>query len=226
MMMPDEATIQDFKVTDNCFVHCVVTEAPSRLQMPSPPSDAPQDDEDEEDDDPSTRRGFDTLRASGMSRLAVTALRAYFSAEVREFAASSPPPQREGESDWDRQMESEERWMATQGATSEFAINVRGAQRGGAGGGMLGSGVGMFRGGGRLLGLEGVSEDEDGAGGNARDFMFGFVMGSFLGVIMLLWMWEGSVPRRQKLGILAGVTFQLGIKLMKFVQVKEPEDTE
>lgn len=40
-----------------------------------------------EDDDPSTRRGFDSLRGNGMTRAEVTAIRAYFSAQVREVRA-------------------------------------------------------------------------------------------------------------------------------------------
>ena len=40
--------------------------------------------QEEEDDDPSTRRGFDVLRNNGMTRGEVTAIRSYFSAEVRQ----------------------------------------------------------------------------------------------------------------------------------------------
>ncbi|CAM9616935.1 unnamed protein product, partial [Discosporangium mesarthrocarpum] len=128
MLLPDEAPVQDFKVTNNSFVHCVVTAAPPQQQLPSPP-DNEQQEEEEEDDATNPRRGFDALRGRGVSRAAVTALRAYFSSDVREFSANLLAPEREGQSDWDRQMDSEERWMATQGATSEFALNLRGAQQ-------------------------------------------------------------------------------------------------
>lgn len=40
-----------------------------------------------------------------------------------QFAASLPPSDREGQTDWDRQVESEELWMRAQPATSEFALN-------------------------------------------------------------------------------------------------------
>lgn len=45
-----------------------------------------------EDDDPTTRRGFDSLRNNGMTRGEVTAIRGYFSSQVREVSASFPPP--------------------------------------------------------------------------------------------------------------------------------------
>lgn len=44
-----------------------------------------------EDDDPATRRGFDGLRNNGMTRGEVTAIRGYFSSQVRQVSASIPP---------------------------------------------------------------------------------------------------------------------------------------
>lgn len=90
--------------------------------------------------------------------------------------------------------------MAAQPPTSEFALNVSMARRG-SGRGSLG-------------GLDGLS-DEEGSAGATRDFMFGFAMGAFLGVIMLLWMWEAQVPRKQKLGILMGVTFKYSVYVLQ-----------
>ena len=87
--------------------------------------------------------------------------------------------------------------MRAQPATSEFALNVSMARRG------------MARGD-PLVGLDGT-----GPSGGRRDFIFGFAMGSFLGFIMLLWMWESAVPRRQKLGILAGVTFRQSLNMLQ-----------
>lgn len=42
---------------------------------------------------------------------------------MHQFAANLPPSDREGQTDWDRQVESEELWMRAQPATSEFALN-------------------------------------------------------------------------------------------------------
>lgn len=90
--------------------------------------------------------------------------------------------------------------MRAQSPTSEFALNVSMARR------STGQG-------GSLTGLDGF--DGSGSSGGTRDFMFGFAMGAFLGVIMLLWMWEAAVPRKQKLGILAGVTFKQTATMMQ-----------
>lgn len=96
--------------------------------------------------------------------------------------------------------------MRAQPPTSEFALNVSMARRGAGRGGSL-------------AGLDGF--DDDGAAGGTRDFMFGFVMGAFLGVIMLLWMWEAAVPRKQKLGILAGVTFKQTVIMVQAAMNKK-----
>lgn len=32
---PEEALVKDFGLTENCYVHCVVTAAPPRLRLPS-----------------------------------------------------------------------------------------------------------------------------------------------------------------------------------------------
>lgn len=192
MLNPDEAHVKDFGLTENCYVHCVVTAAPPRLHLPSlTPEQA--EEEEGEDDDPTTRRGFDGLRNNGMTRGEVTAIRGYFSSQVREYATTLPASERENQTDWDRQLETEELWMRAQSPTSEFALNVSMARR------STGQG-------GSMTGLDGF--DGSGSSGGTRDFMFGFAMGAFLGVIMLLWMWEAAVPRKQKLGILAGVTFK------------------
>ncbi|CAB1117068.1 unnamed protein product [Ectocarpus sp. CCAP 1310/34] len=300
MLNPDEALIKDFGLTENCYVHCVITAAPPRLRLPSlTPEQAAEEasgnpgetsevllltggkerhlllctsccihlrgvsfwrsdtgrdggpsslslvrrrgrfdasilsaclrihqtrfdnrtgrfygsldkcrggryrrdlrgqaerrleseTEEVEDDDPATRRGFDALRNNGMTRGEVTAIRGYFSAQVRE-------------------VESEELWMRAQPATSEFALNVSMARR------TTGPG-------GTLTGLDGF--DDAGSGGT-RDFMFGFAMGAFLGVIMLLWLWEAAVPRRQKLGILAGVTFKQTVQMVQAAANRRDED--
>lgn len=49
--------------------------------------------------------------------------------------------------------------------------------------------------------------------GSPRDFAWGFVMGFVLGFIMLLYLWERSVSHRSKLGIMAGASCQLLLKV-------------
>lgn len=92
-------------------------------------------------------------------------------------------------------MVAEEAWMSAQSESSEFAINT-GRQRRAA-----------------LLPRAAVGTwsdyDETPPIGSTRDFVFGFIMGFFLRYIMLFWVFEGSVPQRQKLGILCGVLLHL-----------------
>jgi hypothetical protein len=45
--------------------------------------------------------------------------------------------------------------------------------------------------------------------GTDRDFLWGFMLGFFMGFIMLVWVWMPSVPHKQKLGILTGLSVQL-----------------
>lgn len=35
MLSPDESVVKEFGLTENCYVHCVVTAAPPRLRLPS-----------------------------------------------------------------------------------------------------------------------------------------------------------------------------------------------
>jgi len=50
--------------------------------------------------------------------------------------------------------------------------------------------------------------------GQPKDFVLGFLMGLFLGIIMLFWLWEQG-PYRQKMGIMSGVSCQLGMRYIK-----------
>mmetsp|Transcript_18387 Transcript_18387/g.34713 ORF Transcript_18387/g.34713 Transcript_18387/m.34713 type:complete len:227 (-) Transcript_18387:178-858(-) len=52
--------------------------------------------------------------------------------------------------------------------------------------------------------------------GTNGDFILGFIMGFFLGVLTLIWVWQRAVPRRQKLGIMLGFGCNL---VLSFVQV-------
>mmetsp|Transcript_6037 Transcript_6037/g.14578 ORF Transcript_6037/g.14578 Transcript_6037/m.14578 type:complete len:212 (+) Transcript_6037:221-856(+) len=52
--------------------------------------------------------------------------------------------------------------------------------------------------------------------GSNGDFVLGFIMGFFLGVLTLIWVWQRAVPRRQKLGIMLGFGCNL---LLSFIQV-------
>ena len=58
--------------------------------------------------------------------------------------------------------------------------------------------------------------------GSDRDFMWGFLLGFFVGFLMLVWVWMPSVPHKQKLGILTGISLQLALSLLR---AKEDDET-
>eukprot|EP00522_Entomoneis_paludosa_P018353 CAMPEP_0172451892 /NCGR_PEP_ID=MMETSP1065-20121228/9727_1 /TAXON_ID=265537 /ORGANISM="Amphiprora paludosa, Strain CCMP125" /LENGTH=479 /DNA_ID=CAMNT_0013203863 /DNA_START=395 /DNA_END=1834 /DNA_ORIENTATION=- len=51
--------------------------------------------------------------------------------------------------------------------------------------------------------------------GNDRDFLAGFMLGFFVGFLMLVWVWMPTVPHKQKLGILTGITVQLALNTLR-----------
>mmetsp|Transcript_26177 Transcript_26177/g.72213 ORF Transcript_26177/g.72213 Transcript_26177/m.72213 type:complete len:463 (-) Transcript_26177:6489-7877(-) len=51
--------------------------------------------------------------------------------------------------------------------------------------------------------------------GNDRDFLCGFMLGFFVGFLMLVWVWMPTVPHKQKLGILTGITVQLALNTLR-----------
>jgi DUF2407 C-terminal domain len=51
--------------------------------------------------------------------------------------------------------------------------------------------------------------------GTDKDFVYGFFLGFFVGFFMLVWVWMPTVPHKQKLGILTGISFQLALGMLK-----------
>ena len=51
--------------------------------------------------------------------------------------------------------------------------------------------------------------------GTDRDFVWGFLLGFLVGLLMLVWVWLPSVPHKQKLGILTGICFQLAFSMLR-----------
>jgi len=51
--------------------------------------------------------------------------------------------------------------------------------------------------------------------GTDKDFIWGFILGFFVGFIMLFWVWMPTVPHKQKIGIMTGISFQLGLNLLR-----------
>lgn len=195
MLADDSALMSLYKVKANDFIHCAISSSAPKQIKPSESMSADPDNDDEEDDE-TTRRGFDRLR-SCMSRDEVQAIRLYFYPQVSTLLSQSPAV--EGEVTEDRIYRIEEEWMNQQGPLSEFALNVRPR---------LDTEYRIEMPAGQVE--YSAMETE----GTYFDMVWGFLMGLLLGFILLFWLWERSVPTRQKLGIILGVVLNLIISMM------------
>ena len=130
------------------------------------------------------------------------ALRSYFAESINAYGATQR--RIEGEEDNDRRYRIEEEWMARQGETSEYAVNVGPVIR--RNGGSLGNEEEGRR---RTLRATPLPQ------GDSRDFYWGFILGFCLGVVMLFWLFaESSMSYQQRMGILVGVGCQLSWSIM------------
>lgn len=269
-----------------------------------PPSnsrdDTSSDEEDEGDGDDleagRQRRGFDRLRATGLSRDEIAAIRIYFARQVDRFGERRERNRRRLEREREEEQRREQRqrqqadggaggeeggnaatstasgndsnsnnnnnesstssssaqdirndrlrledeWMAAQGPTSEFRLNLNanvaplilGALRNGGAGGLAfrggaaaGGGGTATTGGGGFAGSLGTGPDgmtapwaaatarSSSLVGSDRDFVWGFILGFFVGFIMLFWVWMPTVPHKQKLGLLTGMCLHMALKM-------------
>lgn len=193
LLANDQLQLKDYKLlTDQSFVHCVITK-----HGPVATDDRQsQETEEEQQLNPASLRGFDRLRVN-MGQDEVQALRLYFYPQVAAQIAASEV--REGESAEDRIYRVEEEWIGAQGPQSEYILNV-GPLR------MNNNTIAIDM-------LDGYTEEV--REGTSVDFMWGFVMGLLLGFILLFWLWERSVSRKQKLGIVVGVMTNIFITILQ-----------
>lgn len=163
------------------------------------------------------RRGLDRLRTTGMSRQEISVLRTYFSRHIERHIQQHPNVHDDEMDLRRRRWLYEEDWMAQQGPTSEFRLNLNQTtllrfaaasdpsmafnnwRSAAAGGGVGGAGT----------------TTASGTLGTDRDFMWGFLMGFFVGFVMLVWVWMPTVPHKQKIGILTGISFQLTMNVLR-----------
>jgi hypothetical protein len=97
-----------------------------------------------------------------------------------------------------RRLLQEDAWMAAQGPGSEFRLNLNQTTNPAA-----------------LLRFSAQDTLFRTSIGTDRDFMWGFLLGFFVGFLMLVWVWMPSVPHKQKLGILTGISLQLAFSLLR-----------
>ncbi|KAH7488555.1 hypothetical protein PRIC1_007331 [Phytophthora ramorum] len=195
MLSDDKASLESCKVKNEDFVHCAISSAPPKAVVNQV---AATDSEPEERDDPSGRRGFDRLR-DRLSREEIQALRLYFYPQLSVYISQADRVP--GESSEDRIYRLEEEWMASQGPQSEFALNVVPTAR-----------IAMDT----QIDMNGMNNsilaaDNEGTG---TEFLWGFLMGLLLGVFMLLMLLDRSVPRKQKVGLLLGVSMNFFLSVV------------
>jgi DUF2407 C-terminal domain/DUF2407 ubiquitin-like domain len=235
LLHPDAAPISEFKVHNNDVVHAVlaapgvrgpterrvptssdtntnnntsrrrggtivgpggrVTRAPNASggQWGSDDSNSSEDDDDLEQGG-RERMGFDRLRASGLRRQEITAIRMYFGRHVDRHIQQNPQDHQDETDLRRRRLLYEEDWMSLQGPTSEFRLNLSNNT---------------------LLRFASVETNWRTSLGTDRDFMWGFLLGFFVGFIMLVWVWMPTVPHKQKIGILTGISFQLAMNVLR-----------
>jgi hypothetical protein len=188
-----------------------------------PDSDTDNDNDGEDVEAAALRLGFDRLRNSGMRRQEVTILRAYFSRHVDRWirlqpaaaqAAAFPVGEVVEPDPMRRRYMQEDAWMQAQGPASEFRLNLAGSYTARS---MTNDALWRSASAG-IGGMNGIGNSGSGASasvGNDRDFLWGFMLGFFVGFIMLVWVWMPTVPHKQKLGILTGISLQLALGMLK-----------
>ncbi|KAJ0399150.1 hypothetical protein ATCC90586_002654 [Pythium insidiosum] len=192
MLSDDKATLESYKIKSEDFIHCAISAAPPKAVV----NQMSADQEPEEREDPARRRGFDRLR-DRLSREEVQALRLYFYPQLSLYISQAERVP--GESSEDRIYRLEEEWMASQGPHSEFALNVVPTAR-----------IAMDQ---MDVNVDSsiLAADNEGTG---TEFLWGFLMGLLLGVFMLLMLLDRSVPRKQKIGLLLGVSMNFFLSVV------------
>lgn len=239
LLHPDDAPISEFKVHNNDAVHAVLAapgvRAPAERRVASSSSstttnnnssntttsrrrggtivgpggrvtrapnangdsqwDNPNSSDDEEEMEQGRERmGFDRLRSSGLRRQEITAIRMYFGRHVERHIQLHSNEHQDETDLRRRRLLFEEDWMSLQGPTSEFRLNLSNNT---------------------LLRYATVETNWRTSLGTDRDFMWGFLLGFFVGFVMLVWVWMPTVPHKQKIGILTGISFQLAMNVLR-----------
>jgi len=200
LLAPDVAPLRNFHMKDGDCVHAVLAAAGVRGGHQAAMSQGFREEDDIEEQD---LLGFDRLRATGLTREEIGAIRLYFSRHVDRFIE-----ERGEEDESENRFLMEDEWMETQGPNSEFRLN-------------LNTNNPLMQG--PLLDVYPNIRISTFVGTD-RDFVWGFILGFFVGFIMLFWVWMPTVPHKQKLGILTGISFQLGLNLLRTMSTGPHKD--
>jgi hypothetical protein len=165
--------------------------------------------------------GFDRLRTTAsLRRTEITVLRMYFNSHIDAFLRERPELvahlQRIEPTDTLRRRRwAEQAWMEAQSPTSDFAMNVMDQQHnynGVVATTTAGGGIGLRST--TPLMTTTTTRLNHHRGTDNREFIWGFLLGYFVGYYMLIWVWIPSIPYRQKMGILAGYCLSITMGLL------------
>jgi len=170
--------------------------------------------------------GLDRLRVThGLGRADIMALRIYFNAHIDRWLqqqqqadaendtannnnSATAASQRESDALRRRRLQEEE-WMRAQGPASEFRLNLN-LHSNNSNNNTLRFGTGADN---NMMTTALLRHGS--VVGTDRDFVWGFLLGFFVGFLMLIWIWLPTVPHKQKLGILTGYSFHLALGMLK-----------
>jgi len=187
-------------------------------------SNSSSSDTDDDIENSRERLGFDRLRSTGLTRDEIEAIRLYFSRQVDRYITEHRRLSAENEGTLDDpdsadaspafRLRMEDAWMETQGPNSEFRLNLNTNNP------LLHQTTPFFLSSSETDSLLSNVRTSD-LVGTDRDFVWGFILGFFVGFIMLFWVWMPTVPHKQKLGILTGISFQLGLNLLRTMSTSD-----
>jgi hypothetical protein len=165
----DPHSLHQSRITQHTILHCAVSEAPdTAAALPAHPAH-----------DEQVLRGFDRLRAMGLSAEEVAAVRTQFSASqsVQTQLGARPSPEllTQLEENWiEHELTPEDRQVAA-------AHAIEHTQREGSGAQLFG----------------------------------GMLSGFVLGLLAVYWLWDSSVTRQGKFGLLTGLALNLMFGLIR-----------
>lgn len=201
LLEEDERALGDYGLCDESCVMAAVSQKPSH--------DAHDSENNEEDQVRVTVdrfAGFERLRSAGLSSAEIDAIRNTFFPAVEQWAEGRPGLR--NESPHSRLLRLEEEWMLAQPSNSEFRTNT-----------------GLYAVRNRLGGVnirsienretEGSAEGQQVTrDGTREDFVAGIIMGFLLGFIVVFWVWEGSMTRMRKRGVIVGIGLNVLLQLV------------
>lgn len=218
MLQPPTAKLNELNLLDGSYIHAVVSDINSTNYMTSSSSNNSTNTFTNTSPtipiviDRSNLRGLDRLLNDGLSIDEVAAVRSVFRQQIDAFAIIVPRMPEEDVISYQSRVE--DRWMQVQSSHSEFSMNLPHRNRSvfltptthattttGE------SDVTTMDGNAFTASLyRDYSTEEVTAQGTFSDFIWGCLMGSMLGFIMIFCVWDRNIPYRQKMGIMLGVT--------------------